>query len=309
MNIVFQGFQLEANEGLTLDAFFKHLAESNEGDFTFAHKKRIFLFNDSIDNDYYVGGIITIKDYKKFLELKQGDVDITLEIKEVTSGNHLADFNFFAINKKTSTGIYQYYHHSMSMNQYGIFLRDIYRAFSDECRDNELKSLLQERGKKKKEKEIRSKYFKSLKLIPLYRRDTFNEMVDSLAKITHFSFDLCSLGAEDNEFSPLSDFAEKVKHSVTFRQNSILAEVKSRIKNFIQNRDISTGMVKGMDADGIERIYTLANSPETFKENDFDEMISGLDRLNLSNLSENNIVKMLIETAHEYRECFEIPRR
>ena len=38
-------------------------------------------------------------------------------------------------------------------------------------------------------------------------------------------------------------------------------------------------------------------------------MISGLDRLNLSNLSENNIVKMLVETAREYRECFEIPRR
>ena len=59
----------------------------------------------------------------------------------------------------------------------------------------------------------------------------------------------------------------------------------------------------------MERIYTLANSPEIFKENDFDEMISGLDRLNLSNLSENNIVKMLVETAREYRECFEIPRR
>lgn len=102
---------------------------------------------------------------------------------------------------------------------------------------------------------------------------------------------------------------KKLKHSVTFRQNSILAEVKSRIKNFIRNRGISTGTVKGVDTDGVERIYTLANSPEIFKENDFDEMISGLDRLNLSNLSENNIVKMLVETAREYRECFEIPRR
>ena len=65
MNIVFQGFQLEPNAGLTLDTFFRHLVRSNEGDFTVAHKKRIFLFNDSLDNDYYVGGIITIKNYKK----------------------------------------------------------------------------------------------------------------------------------------------------------------------------------------------------------------------------------------------------
>lgn len=40
MNIVFQGFQLEPNAGLTLDTFFRHLVRSNEGDFTVAHKKK-----------------------------------------------------------------------------------------------------------------------------------------------------------------------------------------------------------------------------------------------------------------------------
>ena len=108
MNIVFQGFQLEPNAGLALDVFLSNLINSNEGDFDFSPRKRIFLFNDSIDNDYYVGGIITIKNYRKFLELKQKGIDITLEIKEVSDGNKLADFNFFAINKKTYAGIYQY---------------------------------------------------------------------------------------------------------------------------------------------------------------------------------------------------------
>ena len=44
MDIVFQGFQLEANEGLTLDAFFKHLVESNERDFSFNDKKSIIRY-------------------------------------------------------------------------------------------------------------------------------------------------------------------------------------------------------------------------------------------------------------------------
>ena len=309
MNIVFQGFQLEPNAGLALDVFLSNLINSNEGDFDFSHRKRIFLFNDSIDNDYYVGGIITIKNYRKFLELKQKGIDITLEIKEVSDGNKLADFNFFAINKKTYAGIYQYYHHSMSMNQFGIFLRDIYRGIADEFRDKEIAKLEQKRGKGKKEKEIRAKYFKSLKLIPLYRKDTFNQMVDTLTKITNFSFDLCSLGVDDNEFSPLSGFAEKVKHSVIFRQDSVLHEIKSKIKQFVQSHGISIGSVRGTDVDGIERVYTLANSPEIFKEDDFDEMISALNSLNLSDLSNNNIIKMLIDTAKNYYEWFETPRR
>lgn len=308
MNIVFQGFQLEPNVGLTLDVFFGNLVNSNEGDFDFSHRKRILLFNDSIDRDYYVGGIITIKNYKKFLELKQEGIDITLEIKEVSEGNQLADFNFFAINKNTYAGIYQYYHHSMSMNQFGMFLRDIYRDIADEFRDKEIAKLEQKRGRLKKEKEIRARYFKSLKFMPLYRRDTFNQMVDTLTKITNFSFDLCSLGVDDSEFSPLSGFAEKVKHSVIFRQDSILHEIKSKIKQFVQNRGISVGSVRGTDVDGIERVYTLANSPEIFKEADFDEMISSLDSLNLSDLSNNNIIKMLIKTAQNYCEWFETPR-
>ena len=97
MKITFQGFRLYAGDGITLSEFGTMLVagSSPDAEHLFNDHKRLFLYEDRSDPDFYTGLLITAKDQRSFPELRNDRGKISIKVSELADGSRLMDFNFF----------------------------------------------------------------------------------------------------------------------------------------------------------------------------------------------------------------------
>lgn len=133
------GFLWETGAGITLEDFFKHLAKLKDVETAYANYNRLLYVGER--GNYYLGLFITIKDQRRSPEIKNESGVYKINVRSLEEGTNLVDFNFFVINKTTQRGLYQHYHHSCSLNQFGIFCQRQYEDLKQARIDAELKDV------------------------------------------------------------------------------------------------------------------------------------------------------------------------
>ena len=141
MEISFQGFHWDCQSPkFGLPQFLNRCQRINGKEY----RKRLtyFVKNGNLWN----GLVLTIKDMRRFVTLKESGQDVTLDAHQLGSDERLADFNFFVLDEKSCFGLYQHYHHSCSLNTFNGIGNHYYHAFRkqlfdkarDECEANGL---------------------------------------------------------------------------------------------------------------------------------------------------------------------------
>jgi hypothetical protein len=266
MKIKLLGIDFTLGKGISLNDLFDHIKKTGDAGFELGGYGR-FLYISDMDG-YHVGLLITTKNHKKFLEFKADKANAKLEARDVSVGSKFADFNFFAINKNTGKGIYQYYHNSCSLNMFGMLCRAHYESLKDLRLEN-AKAQAQNLTSKV-EKAIREQYSGSLKWDIVVRKETFDKLIEEYKSISAVTLNVSTMAYEDTAFTPLSHEANKMTQRYTFSKGTAVGSLINGIREVISRANVDGAKVEGVDEDGLERIIKLANTPDSFGEFDFD---------------------------------------
>lgn len=270
MQVRFQGFNFEPGKVISKEKYLGHLLECGEdgGDFEFYGRKRIFHLTDSASDDYYAGLFVTIRDHKKMCSLNGYKKIVVLE---AGSDEHLMDFNYFVIHKKSYRGLYQHYHQSCSVNQFGNFMKHRYNDLRDIAIANDLKPITQTLEQEDKEKLIRKKKKKHgpFLMSAEVKREDLETMLNELNKVS--SFDYCFNSVEDvpPKYKPLTSNATRVYQKVVYSNKASVKPIVKNISSFIDNNGIKVGNIRGYDPEGVEKLIKLVDNPSYFAVHDF----------------------------------------
>lgn len=268
MKTQLMGFSWELGRGISIDEFFEHLATLKGQPEKFGDYDRL-LYVGSRDG-YYVGLFLKIKDQKRSTEITGSGDQFKVTVRSLAEGTNLVDFNFFIINKVTCRGLYQYYHQSCSLNQFGLFCSQQYDGLKESRIETDLKQHGGDEAPAKMQRKVKSQYKGSLRWENIVRSEKLEELLAALDTIKFFDFTLTTIDDSDALLTPLKPFAKKQRRIVRFRPSS--DGVVNAIVSIVKSRGITQGRVGGVDAQNRECVYRLLENPDKFGEFEYDDI-------------------------------------
>ena len=284
------GLSVEIPKWINKQDFSDFLVSMHEGDFHFNDRRRIFLFEEDAGGEFYNGAFITIKDHKKFCEL-EGD---KILISTVAANRDLMDFNFFVLHKKSGKLMYQFYHHSCSLNQFGFFLNEKLLVFKDNRINDEIKALpIQKRNNDTEVKKVKKKYNGNLKWAIMVKPENLKQILEDMKRISSFNYFISTTEITNKTFAPLSKTANTVRQNVCFQRKASIKDVSAGILASVNAGEIGRGSIKGYDQGDIPRTIDIIETPDHYSEYDFDQLVTNMSDFNFAQLSDNWLIKEL----------------
>ena len=219
MRVNFQAFCLSCTAScLSADEFFGKLSSVGE---PFTHgSRKIYIIKIE---DFYAGLVLTIKDMKKFCKIIEEEKTIKVIEHRLNDNESLTEFNFFIYNSKQKSGMYQYYHHSCSLN---VFLGSILsKKYSQEIRDmwSLIRSKLELDGRT--EIEIRNelkKYIGRLSYSIIERQGSFEERIRKMKELSSIEFE--TIDVHESLFSGIGGISDYIKNKKIYFRLSKMHE-------------------------------------------------------------------------------------
>lgn len=308
MKVTFQGFRLEAGDGFTLPEFGKVLvAAAGEGiEHDFNDHKRLFLFEEESDPDFYTGLLITAKDQKTFPELRNEKGKLAIKVSALARNSRLMDFNFFVLNKTTFCGLYQHYHASCSAAQFGVFLRYHFWKPEQEARiaartkafiqDGLAAHIAEERAKKG--------FYRLLKFELFFKPEDFEKILRTMAEIKRFQFDVSTKTAKQRQFTP-GIFLKKRQETVVFETTNLVDKLAGAIASYVRKHDLKRGKAIAVDPAGEEMPVYLTRNVDGFGEFGFDETVAQIATDDLGQyFTKSALIQNLLAAARAHHNLF-----
>lgn len=304
MKVRFLGFSFSTGDGITLESFLKTMSCQECYEFEHGGYKRLLMVRDIKGKDYFAGLLVTIKDNKKFCELKEEGGELKVFVTTIDDDSHLMEFNFFLVNKLTGFGIYQHYHNSCSLNGFGHICRKAYNSEKDLIIKNDINDAGGDTISSTKIKKIRARYKGSLKWEMLVRPEKLEDLINELESIKAFELDFLTLRANEPVFKPLGNIVEKERRKFSFVRDTPVKYLASEIGRVIKKLDLKSGRVFGKDENGIDQILKICDNPDNFGEYDFDDLAAKLN-FSIDDFDKTWVVKELLKAARENPHIFE----
>lgn len=297
MQVISYGFSVDAgNVHVSLSDLFGAMREQSGMEDDTKSNVRRFYIDDQSDAEFVLGLVVTVKDQRKFCELVDERGAFKFKVNNLTGMNKLMEFNFFVVNKVNGLGIYQYYHHSCSPGTFGSYLRTRYRSLSDDSRDGMITQL---RGDglhtRKAEALIRSQHRQGLSFGLLTRNDALADVLAGYKSIRSFDYEYVNLDPVARIAQPLQGLVTKVKERVSFDSNIDKNIVAAGIIAMLGQIKGRSARVQVVDDDDTPISVRVANIPENFGEQEYDDLAGELDDLDVDNFSQHAIIAELLE--------------
>lgn len=310
MQIRLYGFQWKTGQGISTPEFLEYLSLCARDPIEFAgHKREIYL--KDLDNGYWAGLILSIKDHKRFITRRQEFGKIRLGTHEVTGDDRIADANFFVIHPASSKGLYAYYHQSLSPNRSEGLLKFYYKYL----KEDRAKLMATEMAKKsvgglsdKDLKRINKKLKGLIEVQVILRNDSVETLLAEFDEFQSFKFRYARILPDEDEFRGLRNVAKTEAATVTFKQSSTKQQIISGIANTIRRVHIPAGLVKGKTADGTDKTIKIGKNASVFEEWDFDQAAERFD-FDVDELDETPMIEDIMESVIEHEAFFPKPKQ
>ena len=301
MLIKFLGFDIDVqSDCVNTNNFYDYLVSVGRFEIDFRPYKRFVCFHQVPDSTWISGLLITVKDQKNFCTIQENEDTDSINLASIALGNDnsIVEVNFFNLNRQNSRGLYQYYFHSCSTNQFFGILSRIFNQFkSSEIDNDSTDSAIIARNKCLR----KSKLFGSVIVKP----ESFQDILGNLGQIKNLTFDISTLEAEDPILTPMRGIAKKRIEKIIFKkEEGILPTIITVIMSMTQRDDIDNLSVVGTSGDSdVDIRVRLHDNFESFGEYDFDDMVEHLN-VDLDNFHESQILRTLLHEAETHNRIF-----
>ncbi len=297
MKIKSLGFRIQPVGNCSIEQLAERLNTSPDNRFMFRKQERRLYSSIITSNseNFLVGLFLTIRDQKKFLQLKEKNGNISIDITELDNESSPFEFNFFVIHLESGSGLFSSYHYSCSLYIFHSFLRDQYLR--------SLKAI--ETGEFVDDKvAVRGSKTKDLQLQIFYRRDNFEDAIKQLTEIKQFEYDILTPASMTSELQPISSKLTLERRQVRIKAgvsgDSLWGHIKSMAESLKNNQRFR---VIGKDSTGETTLIDYLAPPDHYSEDDFDE-IADHDTLNLQNVQSSSYILKLLQVFENEKALF-----
>jgi hypothetical protein len=300
MRVNLVGFRLEAGYGLSMVEVFDYLAQQRSKPIRFGEHERLIYLASS--DAHYFGLFLTIKDHSKIPSIRRQQDEFQIEVTALADGTSVVDFNFFVISRETWAGLYSHYHHSCSINQFGIFCRTQADALRRERKDGAL-AHVHDRAEAKR---VRAQFKgDSLKCVVMIRRENLPVLLQQLERIKTFEYDMETLDAVEPLLSPIRPHLRRQSHCLRFvKDENIKATVINWIGDFIESRSPTKARVEGIDSSGRNLSFGLLDNPDSFGTFDLASIVDA-NILKTRDFQDSSFVKQMLGIVQKNGTLFE----
>lgn len=305
LQIKILGFAWEARAPLSVAGLTSTLRTQSGTQFSFGGFERIAYWKKV--SNVLAGMLITIKDQKRYCELKKAGKGLRIVARAVDEGSQVADFNFVAINEASGKGLMTYHHGSWSLSQFCLWARLRHEELRTAKIEAEASSARTDSERKKAVREAGKKYPR-MDWAFLLTPSGLKDLILSMQKIKSFSFTVATPDAKDNLFRPLmaTNIRTETRRFV-FKQASgtslasVVKDAAKAIPNFIANHGVKRGKIEGVDASGVDSVLKIVDNVEVYDSMDFDDAVDGLD-LDPIQFTTSDICSWLLQEAERHKE-------
>lgn len=286
---------------VTLDDLAHQLQSLRNKEFEFGGYQRL-IYTSSHD-DYITGLLLTAKDHKRFCELRRKGTTLKINVREAEQGSSLIDFNFFLIDKKHARGLYQHYHNSCNAR---VFTRLCGQQFDKVAVDKISREIVAKGGTKacpeEEQEAMREKYEGDVICNLHVRKEKFAEIVKQMQKISSCDFTLATIEPEKEKwFRILTGVSNIVRHHVSFKRHATVSERAKAVIELVNSGEANDASVFGVDEDGLDRVISIANNPDSFGHWEFDDLAAGMT-FEPENFAKCKFIKTLVALAEKHRD-------
>ncbi len=295
MYIKFQGFELTIEgRAISWDDLIEWLQRSAG---TIAHHSgfdRILCLDQTTNPTYILGLFVTIKNNKRFTEIRQTHGQFELTARDLTANTRFADFNFFIIHKVSRKGIYQFYHQSCSLAQ---FLHFLDAKFLD-IKTNRLRRA-REQDRQGLDATPTTRQLEAARLISQFtvRKDTFDKLVAEFAAIKQMKFDIVGYLDQETIFSPLRAVAKKRTERILFKKG-MRDNIVNGIRQTAHKQEVRNVSVTGTTGGGFETTIRLMENLQDFGHHDYEQLTEQFV-VELPRFTQSRLIELLLLAAQE----------
>jgi hypothetical protein len=294
MNISFQAFHWNSSCKPLSAADFLKLIPNNQNAYNYSNR-----IIHAIDNgDMWSGLVITVKDAKKFCKIVKSKETIRLQPHQLEDNENVVDFNFFALDKESLYGMYQYYHHSCSLNTFNYIIKKRFNEIRMQMITSEENNLRSNGHDEKKIKSELKKFNGTFSHKIVEREGSILSKISTMDDIKKISIEFETIDSIGNAFAPLSGTINKAKHTLSLSKKSPIKTKIHNVVSFFSQNNIKKGTIEGKDQDGYDIIYKMMNDYDKFATYEYDDLVPSLslDSSDIKNsITTNEISKRLME--------------
>lgn len=307
MKVRLLGFTLECGQGIDLTEFLSHLETQNGVMEPFLGSERILYTKP--DGDYQLGLFVSVKDQKKFCELRQAADSISISVLELEAGTSLIDFNYFLLNRQTGRGLYQYYHNSCALSRFVDFCKGRYNKLKLSKTNDAIMSAGGNGIAESKKKKIRSQFKGTLSYRQMVRPGELAALMQDFEQIKAFEFDLTQVEEEQPLFQPVQKYIKQRKIKLSFQRDAGPVDaLRNGILKIVKKNSPKNGHITGEDASGEERTLKIFENFTSFGEYEFDEIAQEM-QFNLDAFEKSKMMNRLLGVVRENTRSFEAPEQ
>lgn len=304
MKVRFLGFTVTCKGELTLAQLMNFVKDQDA--YGFAGYQR--LIRAAEKDGYFVGLVVTFKTQRRICELEKEE--LVIQVRELEAGKSIVDFNFFVINQVTGRGLYQHYHHSMSLQRFGTLL------------DRQMRMLVErkvaaavEKAESKGEdlndsdkRRLRKKYRTKVELTQIVKEEDLPDLISEMDRIKRLSFDVATVTPDSPLFAPMSGLVRTTRTQLTFDREVSVEKVRKAVLSLVgkvqPTRGKIVGEIVGGSDDGVEHVISLLENYDVYGEVGYDEA-AGTMNLKIEDFAKAKMVKRLLEAAKKHKGTFE----
>jgi hypothetical protein len=304
MKVNLYGFTLTPGAGITLADFQDYLEQQSSSPKLWQGKQRIFVTRKL--NDYAEGLFITIKDQKRYCELRKVADSFEVKVRDLEAGTQLMDFNYFVWNTTTGRGLYQHYWQSCAHNRFGLFLHQAYAALKHQT----AVKMLGAEPATTQQRKVGQALKGSLEFALMTTKADLDLLLSELEKVNQFQVDIESFAdKKGSDWEPLSKFISKERVSVSFDPRfKTSPKLKTTIQTLIKKLSPKSGQIKGVDSQGVERVIDILENYDGFGQFDFDEIAKAMT-FSLDKWHGATMLQKIHEVIGKQSKLFERPTK
>jgi hypothetical protein len=267
MKVEFVGFSITAEGPITLETLMLAIEKKSGVLQKGGAGGRQYGMSTKVDDDYYAGVVLTIKDQKRFLEWREGKV----VVHEISEFGKMMEFNYYAINRKTGAGLYQRYHNSSSLSGLCERLKKYHRRLHQHYLETEFQKIPDITLKQKAA--IRKKNKGDFSWRPLFSsKQEVQKMLQKLDRISHVKIDAEYKQTKESLFKPAAGTIKSIRQSFSMNRNVVPAMVLDAVYNAANEHGVEAVSVDGYK-NGIYALIKLADHVEVYRHFDFDDVV------------------------------------
>ena len=250
MNISTLAFRTEIPDWTTMSDFSKFLVAKNCIPFGRDENQILAVKRDTLvigkaKVSVLVGILIRTKDSRTLTTMEEGGQKFSVSTEELKAGTSLVDFNHFIVNEKNGMGLYQAYHHSVTLPTFTKVLGKKFHSFEG-------------LAKYKNTNKSNSETFRCEQYLT---RDALSKMVEQMSKISKIEYKLVT-GTVDRIFGVANNEIKYTRKVIAYNpKTTTLDLIKRKIKSALnlKSKDIEQIWVHGASENGEDKnsIYAI----------------------------------------------------